>query len=73
MENTHLGRLDIDYNTDERNIEGWNWEMIPVDDDHCPTDRFVRAMVNTYVMDIDEKYGEIVTRLRRTLDNYRQR
>ena len=70
MENTHLGRLDIDYNTDERNIEGWNWEIDPLDDDHCPTDRFVRAMVNTYVMDIDEKYGEIVTRLRRTLDNY---
>ena len=70
MENTHLGRLDLDFNTETRTIDGWKWEMIPVDEDHCETDPFVRAMVNTYVMDIDEKYGRIVTRLRRTLDNY---
>lgn len=70
MENTHLGRLDIDYNQEERKIGNWTWEMIPVDDEHCPTDNFVRAMVNTYVLDIDEKYGAVITRLRRTLDNY---
>ena len=70
MENTHLGRLDLSFDTEERKISGWNYEMIPVDDEHCPTDPFVRAMVNTYVMDIDEKYGRIITRLRRTLDNF---
>lgn len=29
-----------------------------------------RYMVNTYQMDIDEKYGTIITRLKRGLDNY---
>lgn len=70
MENTHLGRFDIDFNTESRKIESWKWELIPVDEEHCPTDKFVRAMVNTYMLDIDEKYGRIITRLRRTLDNY---
>lgn len=70
MENTHVGRLDLDFNTETRSIDGWKWEVIPVDEDHCQVDPFVRAMVNTYAMDIDEKYGRIITRLKRTLDNY---
>lgn len=70
MENTHFGRFDILYDKEARKIADWKWEMIPVDDKHCPTDKFVRAMVNTYVLDIDEKYGAVITRLKRTLDNY---
>ncbi|MBE6040586.1 MAG: bifunctional metallophosphatase/5'-nucleotidase [Clostridiales bacterium] len=70
MENTHLGRLDIGYDEAAGRIADWEWEMIPVDDDHCPVDKYVRAMINTYVMDIDEKYGAVVTRLLRPLDNY---
>lgn len=69
-ENTHLGRFDIFYDENEGKIASWEWKAIPVDEEHCPTDKFVKAMVNTYVMDIDEKYGRIVTRLKRTLDNY---
>ena len=70
MENTHIGRLELDFDPEARKIADWRWELIPVDEEHCPTDRYVRAMLNTYVMDIDEKYGKIVTRLKRTLDNY---
>ncbi len=47
-----------------------DWKMIPVDEDHCTEDKFVKAMVNTYLMDIDEKYGTIITRFKRELDNY---
>lgn len=69
-ENTHIGRFDLSIDTETKKIKKWKWEMIPVDEDHCPTDKFVRAMVNTYQMDIDEKYGKVITRLKRTLDNY---
>jgi len=41
-----------------------------VDADHCPEDKFVKAMVNTYQMDIDEKYGTVITRFKRNLNNY---
>ncbi len=51
-------------------IEKWEWKMVPVDEDHCERDKFVRAMVGSYVYDIDEKYGSIITRFRRELDNY---
>lgn len=70
MENTHIGRFDLNFDEAAGKIDSWEWKLIPVDEEHCPEDKFVRAMVNTYVLDIDEKYGRIVTRLRRTLDNY---
>lgn len=70
MENTHLGRLDLCVDIDEHKVDSWDYGLIPVDDEHCPTDKYVKAMVNTFAMDIDEKYGTVITRLRRTLDNY---
>ena len=69
-ENTHLGELHLFLDPEKRVIADWNWKTVPVDEDHCPIDKFVRAMVNTYQMDIDEKYGTIVTRFKRDLDNY---
>ncbi|MBR0400230.1 MAG: bifunctional metallophosphatase/5'-nucleotidase [Mogibacterium sp.] len=70
MNNTHLGRFDLFYNTQKKQIDSWEWQMIPIDEEHCPTDNFVRAMVNTYLLEINEKYGVIVTGLTRALDNY---
>lgn len=69
-ENTHIGELHLLLDEEKREIADWNWKTVPVDDDHCPVDKFVKAMVNTYQMDIDEKYGTIVTRFKRVLDNY---
>lgn len=68
--NTHIGEMHLSVDTDTKKIESWNYSLVPVDAEHCPEDKFVRAMVNTYQMDIDAKYGTIITRLRRTLDNY---
>lgn len=70
MENTHIGRFDLELDTDSQTIEKWKWEMIPIDEDHCPTDPMLRAMVNTYVLDIDQKYSRLITRFARTIDNY---
>lgn len=73
MENTHIGRFDLDLNLDSNKIEKWKWEMIPVDEEHCPTDPMMRAMVSTYVLDIDEKYSQYITRYARKLDNFGRR
>lgn len=70
MENTHIGELHAFVDTEKNKIEKWEWKMVPVDEDHCERDKFVRAMVGSYVYDIDEKYGSIITRFRRELDNY---
>lgn len=69
-ENTHIGELHLMLDEESRAISDWSWKTVPVDEDHCPVDKFVRAMINTYQMDIDEKYGTIVTRFKRELDNY---
>lgn len=68
--NTHIGELHLTVDKDRKVIDNWNYRLVPVDEDHCPQDKFVRAMVNTYRMDIDEKYGTIITRFKRNLDNY---
>lgn len=70
MEDTHIGRLDMVINTDTDCLESWEWELVPVDEEHCPTDKLVKAMVGTYELEIDAKYSEIVTRFKRKLDNY---
>ena len=68
--NTHIGELHLSLDTGRKEIAGWNYKLVPVDDEHCPEDKYVKAMVNTYQMDIDEKYGTIVTRLKRNLNNF---
>ena len=71
--NTHVGELHLFVDPSAEgagDIEKWEWKLVPLDEDHCIEDKFVKAMVNTYQMDIDEKYGTIITRLKRDLDNY---
>ena len=70
MENTHIGQLDMKFDTDTGKIADYTYQLIPVDEDHCPLDKMTRAMISTYALDIDEKYSKLVTRLRRKLDNY---
>lgn len=69
MENTHIGRFDLEVDPEKGQILDWKWQMVPVDDEHCPVDPMMRAMVSTYVMDIDEKYSQYVTRYARKIDN----
>ncbi|MBQ6439778.1 MAG: bifunctional metallophosphatase/5'-nucleotidase [Mogibacterium sp.] len=69
-ENTHIGKLDFIYNKATDSVEEYSWEMIPVDEDHCPADKYVRAMINTYEYEINNKYSKMVTTLKRPLDNY---
>lgn len=69
MENTHIGLLDMKFDTDKGKVVDYKYELVPVDEDHCPTDLMTRAMVSTYALDIDEKYSKLVTRLSRKLDN----
>lgn len=69
-DNTHIGKLDFLYNKATDTVEEYSWEMIPVDEEHCPDDKYVRAMINTYEYEIDCKYSKMVTTLKKPLDNY---
>ena len=69
-DNTHIGKLEFLYNKATDSVEDFSWEMIPVDEDHCPADKYVTAMINTYEYEINEKYSKMITTLKRPLDNY---
>ena len=69
-DNTHIGKLEFLYNKATDTVEDFSWEMIPVDEDHCPADKYVTAMINTYEYEINMKYSKLVTTLKRPLDNY---
>ncbi len=69
-DNTHIGKLEFLYNKATDEVESYSWEMVPVDEDHCPADKYVRAMINTYEYEINDKYSKMITTLRRPLDNY---
>ncbi|MBQ6151487.1 MAG: bifunctional metallophosphatase/5'-nucleotidase [Mogibacterium sp.] len=68
--NTHIGDLRLSIDTDLKEISDWSYSLVPVDEEHCPQDKYVKAMVNSYQMDIDERYGTVITRFKRDLDNY---
>ena len=70
FENTHIGKLEFVYNKATDAVEEYSWEMIPVDEDHCPSDKYVSAMINSYEYEIENKYSKLITTLKMPLDNY---
>ncbi len=70
FENTHIGKLEFVYNKATDAVEEYSWEMIPVDEDHCPSDKYVSAMTNSYEYEIENKYSKLITTLKMPLDNY---
>ena len=69
-ENTHIGEMHLCVDTDRKEITDWNYRLVPVDEEHCPEDKFVKAMVSTYQLEVKEKYGDIVTIFKRSLNNF---
>ena len=69
-DSTHIGKLDFLYNQETDSVEEYSWEMIPVDEDHCPSDKYVSAMINSYEYEIENKYSKMITTSKRPLDNY---
>ena len=67
MGTAQIGRFDIMINKDENKIQEYKWELIPIDDDHCPHDYELESIINRYKSQIDEKYGRVLTHLARRL------
>ncbi|MBQ9959157.1 MAG: bifunctional metallophosphatase/5'-nucleotidase [Oscillospiraceae bacterium] len=57
-----IGRFDIDINTDTNSIESYTWQLIPIDDDHCPRDKALEKVLQRYHEETDKKYGRFITR-----------
>lgn len=64
-----IGRFDIYVDTDKNCIDSYRWELIPIDESHCPRDFALEEVILKYKEETDEKYGRYVTRFTRAYTN----
>ena len=58
-----IGRFDIMVDTDLNAIDTFTWQMVPIDDAHCPRDEEVENFIQRYRSATSQKYDRIITRL----------
>ena len=59
---SQIGRFDIMVDTDTNAIDSYTWQLVPIDDDHCPRDTELEEVILKYKAQTDSKYGRVVTR-----------
>lgn len=57
-----VGRFDLMIDTDTNSIDSYTWQLIPIDDSHCPRDTALEKLVETYSAAAEEKYSRYITR-----------
>ncbi|MBQ2119010.1 MAG: 5'-nucleotidase C-terminal domain-containing protein [Clostridia bacterium] len=62
-----IGRFDLTVNTDENRVTDYQWQCIPIDSAHCPRDKELEDLIETYKSKTDEKYSRVITRFHKKL------
>lgn len=62
-----IGRFDIVVDTDNNCIDSYEWQIVPIDNDHCSVDRRIMKLIYSYKNETDQKYQRVITRLAREL------
>ena len=62
-----LGRFDIVVDTDLNCVENYTWQLVPIDDNHCPHDYQLEETILQYKNLVDEKYKRILCKFPRPL------
>lgn len=62
MGTDQVGRFDIMVDTDNNCIDSYTWNLIPIDEDHCPRDIELEKVIQKYKDQTDSKYCRVVTR-----------
>lgn len=57
-----IGRFDIMVDTDRNAIDTFTWQLVPIDDKHCPRDEELEKFILRYKDATSEKYDRIITR-----------
>ena len=57
-----IGRFDIVVDTDTNSIHSAEWQLIPIDSNHCPRDTALEELIGKYSAATDEKYARYITR-----------
>ncbi len=59
----YIGRYDLLINMDTNSVHDYEWQTIPIDDSHCPTDPVMDELLNHYQSEVDGKYNTVLCRL----------
>ena len=57
-----IGRFDLMIDTDTNSIHSYTWQLIPIDDGHCPRDTALEELIEKYNAAAEEKYSRYITR-----------
>ncbi len=61
-----IGRFDITVDTKRNRIDSYTWQLIPIDDAHCPKDEALEQLLCRYEQETEQKYGRYITRFAQT-------
>ncbi|MCL1847001.1 MAG: 5'-nucleotidase C-terminal domain-containing protein [Coriobacteriia bacterium] len=70
-----IGRFDIVVDTDNNDVHSYTWQLIPIDEEHCPRDITLEETIAQYKQRTDEKYERVLCRFRKQLthpDRYQE-
>ncbi|MBO4399929.1 MAG: bifunctional metallophosphatase/5'-nucleotidase [Lachnospiraceae bacterium] len=62
-----IGRFDIQYDTEKREIADLRWKCIEINEDTAPKDEIMEELIDSYRTQTDSKYKRVVTRWARKL------
>lgn len=62
MGTAQIGRFDIEVDIDNNCMHNYNWQLIPIDAQHCPRDVALEDLIHNYKDRTDEKYSRVLTR-----------
>ncbi len=62
-----VGRFDIQYDTDKKEIVDLRWKCVPINEETAPKDEIMDELIDSYRTQTDSKYKRVVTRWARKL------
>ena len=65
-----IGRFDLVIDTEKNAIDSYQWNLIPIDESHCPRDLALEDVILRYKEVTDEKYCRYVTKFTRAYTNH---
>ncbi len=67
-----IGRFDILVDTDKNSIHSYKWELVPIDEKHCPRDGDIETLIHRFESVTNKKYGRHITRLSTNITHSRR-
>ena len=56
-----IGRFDLVIDTESNSLTEYQWQLVPIDDSHCPVDTELETLITKYDRAANEKYERYIT------------